>query len=426
VPESWKWCRLGTIIQSTSGGTPERTNPDYWKGNINWLKSGELNDGYIEVPSEEKITSEGLNNSSAKLFPKGTLLIALYGATAGKLGILNYESSTNQAICGFFENKNVETKYLFHFFMSLREKMIADSWGQAQPNISQSYLKQLCFPLPPLAEQQRIVNQLETLVPLITEYDKYEKQEAQLTADFPNTLKKTILQSAIQGKLVAQNPDDEPASVLLDKIRKEKEQLIKLGKLKRGKTESFIYKDTTDNSYYESRNGKVLCIDAEIPFEIPESWEWCRLKDIIELYSGRDLLPQEYNADNQGVPYITGASNISNGKIAVNRWTKTPAVVSINGDLLISCKGTVGAMAFNVLGNIHIARQIMAIRALYFDIEYIRMFLSWYMPNLIQQAKSMIPGISREHILDALIPVPPIKEQKRIIEKVNMIFALFY
>jgi type I restriction enzyme S subunit len=149
------------------------------------------------------------------------------------------------------------------------------------------------------------------------------------------------------------------------------------------------------------------------------------LKDIIELYSGRDLLPQEYNAHNQCVPYVTGASNISNGKIIVNRWTKTLAVVSVKGDLLISCKGTVGAMAFNTLGNIHIAWQIMAIRAFHFNIEYIRLFLLCYMPNLIQQAKSMIPGISREHILDALIPVPPSKEQKKIIERINKILPYF-
>jgi len=144
---------------------------------------------------------------------------------------------------------------------------------------------------------------------------------------------------------------------------------------------------------------------------------------LIELYSGRDLTPQDYN-NNQGIPYITGASNICKGNIIVNRWTKNPAVFSIKGDLLITCKGTVGAMALNTLGNIHIARQIMAIRALKVNIKYVRVFLLWYMPNLIQQAKSMIPGISRENILDAIIPIPPMEEQKRIIEKNECLFAL--
>jgi type I restriction enzyme S subunit len=267
---------------------------------------------------------------------------------------------------------------------------------------------------------------LDTITPILRQYADYKEKETKLNDTFPDALKKSILQSAIQGKLVAQNPDDEPASVLLEKIRKEKDRLIKAGKLKRDKTESFIYKNAADNSYYEKIGTETKCIDVEIPFDVPDSWEWVRLKNSIELYSGRDLLPQEYNTNNQGVPYITGASNISDGKIIVNRWTKTPAVVSAKGDLLISCKGTVGTMAFNTLDNIHIARQIMAIRAFSVDIEYIRMFLLCYMPNLIQQAKSMIPGISREHILDALIPMPPLKEQKKIVERTNQIFTLFH
>lgn len=161
IPENWVWCRLGEIAESTSGGTPDRSNPKYWKGDISWLKSGELTDGLIVNESEEKITEEGFKNSSAKLFPQGTLLIALYGATAGKLGVLNFESTTNQAVCGFFENQFYVTKYLFYYLWAFRSKIIEDSWGQAQPNISQTYLKNFPFALPPLSEQKRIVAELE-------------------------------------------------------------------------------------------------------------------------------------------------------------------------------------------------------------------------------------------------------------------------
>ena len=136
-------------------------NANYWKGNISWLKSGELTDSLIILSSEEKITEEGLKNSSAKLFPKGTILIALYGATAGKLGILTFESTTNQAVCGFFENDFIETKYLFYYLRSFRKKMIEDSWGQAQPNISQTYLKDFLFALPPKKEQKCIVVEID-------------------------------------------------------------------------------------------------------------------------------------------------------------------------------------------------------------------------------------------------------------------------
>ncbi len=161
IPENWVWCRLGEIAESTSGGTPDRSNPKYWKGDISWLKSGELTDGLIVNESEEKITEEGFKNSSTKLFPKGTLLIALYGATAGKLGVLNFESTTNQAVCGFFENQFYVSKYLFYYLWAFRSKIIEDSWGQAQPNISQTYLKNFPFALPPLSEQKRIVAEIE-------------------------------------------------------------------------------------------------------------------------------------------------------------------------------------------------------------------------------------------------------------------------
>lgn len=164
IPENWVWCRLGEIFDTSSGGTPDRGNANYWKGKISWLKSGELVDTFITESSEEKITEAGLNNSSAKLFPKGTLLIALYGATAGKLGVLTYESSTNQAVCGFYENEFVETKYLFYYLRSIREQIIEDSWGQAQPNISQTYLKNLPFALPPQNEQKRIINEVESQI----------------------------------------------------------------------------------------------------------------------------------------------------------------------------------------------------------------------------------------------------------------------
>ena len=133
----------------------------YWSGSISWLKSGELNDGLITNASQEKITEQGLSNSSTKIFPKGTLLIALYGATAGKLGILDFDSATNQAVCGFFENEFITTKYLFYYLWSFRKKIVSDSWGQAQPNISQTYLKNFPFALPPLSEQKRIVAEIE-------------------------------------------------------------------------------------------------------------------------------------------------------------------------------------------------------------------------------------------------------------------------
>ena len=177
-------------------------------------------------------------------------------------------------------------------------------------------------------------------------------------------LKNSILQWAIQGKLVPQDPNDEPASVLLEKIRTEKARLVKEGKIKKDKNESFIFRGD-DNSYYEKflATGEVKCIDEEIPFEIPKGWEWSKLSNVIELLSGQDFIPEKYNSSNQGIPYITGASNIVNGNLVINRWTETPTVIGKLGDLLIVCKGSgVGKMYICNVDKIHIARQIQIIR----------------------------------------------------------------
>lgn len=197
LPQGWTIKTLGEIAQTTSGGTPSRKKLDYWNGNIKWLKSGELNDNYINEV-EETITQSGLENSSAKIFSKGTLLIALYGATIGKLGILNLETSTNQAVCAIMPNKELETKYLFHFLFSIRNKIIKDAFGGAQSNISQTYLKQLKIPLPPLETQKQIVKLLEKHL-----------QHADKTGEFIESalnkakqLKQSLLKSAFAGELV--------------------------------------------------------------------------------------------------------------------------------------------------------------------------------------------------------------------------------
>ena len=163
LPEGWEWKKLGSLTKTTSGGTPKRNNKAFWQGNIGWLKSGELNDGYV-TEVEEFITEEGLKKSSAKLFPKGTLLIAMYGATVGKLAILDIETTTNQAICGVLNDKKLfDTRFMFFYFRNIRAKMLIDSTGGAQPNLSQTYIKKLDIPLPPLQEQKRIVAKLDSL-----------------------------------------------------------------------------------------------------------------------------------------------------------------------------------------------------------------------------------------------------------------------
>ncbi|MFN8672544.1 MAG: restriction endonuclease subunit S [Candidatus Sericytochromatia bacterium] len=182
LPDGWEWKKLGEIAKTTSGGTPSRGNRAFWEnGNIPWLKSGELTDGFV-FKSEEFITEEALKNSSAKLFTKDTLLLALYGATAGKLGILDFDATTNQAICAIKnEYKLFDNFFLFYYLLSKRKQIIKDSFGGAQPNISQDYVKNLLIPLPTLPEQKRIVAKLDILFEKIDKSIKLLEENIEYT-----------------------------------------------------------------------------------------------------------------------------------------------------------------------------------------------------------------------------------------------------
>ena len=193
IPKSWKWATLKEITDTTSGGTPKRTNKDYWNGSINWLKSGELNDGYINAV-QETITEEGLKKSSAKVFEAGTLLMAMYGATVGRLGILKVDTSTNQAVCAIFNRFNLfNNEYVFFYLKYTRQQMLEDSFGGAQPNLSQGYINNIKIPFAPLNEQTRIVTKIKKLFSNLDNSDKYlDHLEKQLKRYRESILKSTF------------------------------------------------------------------------------------------------------------------------------------------------------------------------------------------------------------------------------------------
>ena len=172
-------------------------------------------------------------------------------------------------------------------------------------------------------------------------------------------------------------------------------------------------------SYHEKIGDKIENIDDEIPFELPDGWGVVRLKELWELISGRDLSTSEYNADGVGVPYITGASNFVGGKVELVRWTTSPQVITEIGDLLLTCKGTIGEMAFNDFGSAHIARQIMAIRNKFtLNSEYLALCMGFYTNAIKNAAKGLIPGISREDILNLILPIPAPNYQEKVVERI--------
>ena len=213
VPNNWAWTTLGSIGTWQAGGTPSRSNKSYYGGNIPWLKTGDLNDGLItNIP--ESITEEAVANSSAKINPTGSVLIAMYGVTIGKLGILTFPATTNQACCACIEYFAITQYYLFYFLLSHRDIFIAKGGGGAQPNISKEIIVNTAIPLPPLAEQERIVTEIERWLTLIDQIEQ-DKTDLQIVI---KQAKSKILDLAIHGKLVPQNPNDEPASELLKRI----------------------------------------------------------------------------------------------------------------------------------------------------------------------------------------------------------------
>ena len=234
----------------------------------------------------------------------------------------------------------------------------------------------------------------------------------------PEQLKASILQRAMEGKLVSQNPNDEPASELLKRIKAEKEKLISEGKIKRDKKETEIFRGDDGKHYEKFADGSTQEID--VPYDIPDTWEWVRLGRAISLLSGRDLNKSNYFDGKVGdTPYITGASNFSNGLVNTNRYTNHPTVLSYKGDLLITVKGTIGELAFNYFQKAHIARQIMAIQSTHLNLVFLKYQLQQLLPNIKLQAQSMIPGISRGTLLALLIPLPPLSEQQRIVEAIE-------
>ena len=217
-------------------------------------------------------------------------------------------------------------------------------------------------------------------------------------------LRQKILDLAIHGKLVPQDPNDEPASVLLERIRAEKEQLIKEGKIKAPKKS----KSAGDTSHYPK----------EMPFEVPEGWVWCSFPEVAELISGQDFPPEKYNTSAKGTPYIIGASNIEDGHLRINRWTEYPSVLSQKGDVLVVCKGAgVGKVAVNDIGTVHIARQIQAVRIQdeIVSSDFMRILIDWCVPSIVTQANGLIPGLKRELLLNVLLPIPPRNEQDLIV-----------
>ena len=419
IPESWEWVRLGTI--STYAETKKKINAQDADPNLWGLDLEDIEKGGQLI--SQKTVGERKAVGDKTIFKCGDILYSKLRPYLLKILVAPNNGICTPEIVPFNLYGKINAYYIVEFLKSPYVDQVINSvtYGVKMPRVGTETMTSLLVPLPPISEQARIVARLKCVLSAVqsynTAYDKGEK----LTTEFPIQLKKSILQYAVQGKLVPQDPADEPASVLLERIRAEKEQLIKEGKIKRDKHESVIFR--RDNSYYEKVDGIERCIDDEIPFEIPDLWEWTRMGTIVTLLSGTDFKPEEYNESGNGIPYITGASSLSKNQVLVTRWTETPRIIANKGDILLVCKGS--GYGKSIICNVdvaHIARQIMAIKKNdSLDMEYIRFFLQANFDLLKSKGQGVIPGIDRNSVLTLLLPLPPLSEQYKISTQVKQI-----
>ena len=416
VPENWAWERVGNVGSWSAGATPSRTNPEYYGGSVPWLKTGDLTDGYVsEVP--EYISELALQKTSVRLNPTGSVLMAMYGATIGKLGILEVPMTTNQACCACIPFDGLYNKYLFYFLMGNRKNFIKMGEGGAQPNISKDKIVNYPIAIPPLAEQKRIVAKIEELLPLIDRYEQAWSKLDDFNKRFPVDMQKSILQMAIQGKLVPQLPEEGTGEELFQQIQAEKQALIKAGKIKKEKPLPEI-------------------AENEIPFDIPESWKWVRIGSLLhKLVDGTHRTPKYTTS---GIPFVS-VRNMSNGTLSLEDtkfisedehrelWNRCNPQ---RGDILLSKVGTTGVPAkveTDTEFSLFVSVALLKFNNDLLDINFL--IYSILAPDFQKQCKEHTRGVGNKNwviidIANTMMPLPPLAEQKRIVAKLEEILPL--
>ena len=425
IPESWCWCRLDSIFYHNTGKALNSSKTQGTKmqyittSNLYWNKF-EL-DKLKEMPFTE-------NEIEKCTVSKGDLLVC-EGGDIGRAAIWNYDypMRIQNHIHRIRPYLQVDMYFYYYVFYLYKSAGLIGGKGIGIQGLSTNALGSLFIPLPPLAEQRRIVEKIEQLLPFIEKYEQAETQLTTLNTTFPEMLKKSILQEAVQGKLVPQNPDDEPASVLLERIRAEKQELIKQGKIKKRKHESVII--TRDKIPYEIVDGKERCIADEVPFEIPENWCWCRWGNLSE------SIQYGYNAPakEHGRIKMVRISDIQDNAVL---WDTVPFcnideksietyLLKPNDILFARTGGTVGKsyLVRNVPEDAIYAGYLIRTRySANLLPEYLKFFMEselyWFQLRNGTIATAQ-PNCNGKTLANMLVPIPPFAEQKRIVAKIE-------
>ena len=433
IPDSWEWVRINTIREVYTGNSINKTEKE--------TKFTGLTEGYNYIATKDVKFDNSIDYDNGVKIPKdlekfrvaslGSILLCIEGGSAGrKIGILDQDVCFgNKLAC--FKTFNETNDFLFYYLQSPNFKEIFKSKKTGIiGGVGIAKLRNVLMPIPPFNEQKRIIVKLQDLFPKINEYGIYEKKLDKLNSEFPDKLRSSILQEAIQGKLVLQNPDDEPASVLLEKIRDEKERLIKEKKIKRNKNESYIFKE--NNHFYEKiGDNEPVCVDDEIPFDIPETWEWSRLNTICtKLTDGSHNPPPKKDS---GIPVLS-VKNINQNEIDFNsiyRFTdengfnkENPRTNISKGDIILGIVGSIGEVAIYKSDKKVIAQRSIAI----IKTEIFNYYLTYIFESMLfkKYAKTYSKGTAQRGLYlnslkEFLVPIPPLNEQKRIMAVIGNI-----
>lgn len=401
ILDNWQWVRLGDITAKiTSGSTPtggKKSDAYVDKGFCFFREQNIYNDG-IHSEGMVYITEQLLNTRENSTVIAKDILLNITGGSIGRCAIVPDDfskGSINQHIL-IIRMVEEETRFFTHLVLCspyaqnhIKSKAVGDKDG-----FSGGRCKYMPVPLPPLPVQKRIVSIIHSAFSVLDTIDTLQSQYQDNLA----TLKSKIIDAGIQGKLTEQLPEDGTAEELYQRIQQEKLALEKAGKVKKSKPLPPISEE-------------------EKPFDIPENWKWVKLGNVITLVSGTDFKPEDYNDSGIGMPYMTGASNIENDKLIINRWTPCPRNIAYEGDLLLVCKGSgFGKLVICNVSEAHIARQFMSIRPYYgVDVNYVKAVMINSFQIIKEAGKGLIPGVDRDTVLNIPLPLPPIAEQKRIV-----------
>ena len=429
IPDSWEWVRLGSIVYNRGQITP---STDFCYIDIGSIdnKNQKLN------PTDTVIAPDKAPSRARKLVDKGDVLYSTVRPYLHNMCIVDRDFSCIPiASTGFAVltcHAELCNKFLFYYMMSPDFDAYANNTdnakGVAYPAINDDRLYKALIPIPPLGEQFRIVSAIESVDASIRDYGVKEEALRALNGSFPESLKKSILQEAVQGKLVPQDPSDEPAEALLERIRVEKQRLIKEGKIKKDKHESVIFR--RDNSHYEKRGSEDVCIDEEVPFEIPENWAWARLSSFGVFSSGKTPSMSNPQFWNGNVPWVTSKDMkrpvITDSEMHISELAASTMQLYPTGTLLLVARSGIlkRILPLCKLGIDSTINQDIKAFSLY-DIELsewlfygIKAFEPYILKELVKSVTT-VESLKFDEFAAMLIPVPPLSEQRRIIAAIK-------